>query len=282
MKNLFLFTFWVLAGMSAQGQPAANADSTHVLFVGNSLTYYHDMPQMLQAMLAEGGHTVRIHQSTVPGMSLRGHLDQIITRMDGESTYTRPKMDGEITGTENALREREWDVVVLQEGTVPVMIPEARAFLVAPAIASSKAYLNAPCRFILFNTWAADTTYPRRYCYPSGLIDASLPDDAYCSGEFGNLSEHTRALNAGYEELAKAANMEKSNHGDLFERIRNDHGEIDLFDDAFHPSAAGAFLNACEFYYLLTGSNPTALEYTGPLDADQAQTLKRVVDRYHQ
>lgn len=45
-----------------------------VLFIGNSLTYYHDMPVMLQAMLNEKDIRINIHQSTFPGVSLSAHL----------------------------------------------------------------------------------------------------------------------------------------------------------------------------------------------------------------
>ncbi len=251
------------------------------MFVGNSLTYYHDMPGMLQAMLSEKGHPVRIHQSTVPGMSLSAHFSQIITQLTDSTAFTRKKMAGEQTGTENKLRERPWDIIILQTGTVEALIPESRNLSVSPAIARAKTYLVSPARIILFNTWASDTTYPLQFCQPGTVIDASLRNRPYCSETLDNLARHTAAINAGFAELAADNGVEKSNHGDLFLEMRNRHTEVGLFDDAFHPSPAGSFLNACEFYYLLTREKVSGLEYTGPVAPGQAEALKQLVDRYH-
>ncbi len=257
-------------------------DTTHVLFVGNSLTYYHDMPGMLQAMLSEKGHPVRIHQSTVPGMSLRGHFTQMITALTDSTAFTRGKMAGELTGTENKLLERNWNVVILQTGTVEALIPESRNLSVSPAIARTKSYLGGPARIILFNTWASDTTYPLQFCQPGAIIHPSLRSRPYCSETLDNLARHTGAINSGYAKLAADNGVEKSNHGDLFLEMRNLHAEVGLFDDAFHPSPAGSFLNACEFYFLLTGEKAADLDFNGPVPSPKAALLKQVVDRYHE
>lgn len=268
----FLFSF----GLSGQ------QDTTHVLFVGNSLTYYHDMPGMLQAMLLEKGRPVRIHQSTVPGMSLRGHFTQMITALTDSTAFTRGKMAGELTGTENKLLERSWDIVVLQTGTVEALIPESRNLSVSPAIAKTRTYLKKPARIILFNTWASEGSYPRQYCQPGAMIDPSLTEGPYCSETISDLSGHTAIINSGYAEVAVRNGIEKSNNGDLFLAARKRHAAIDLFDDAFHPSVAGSFLNACEFYFLLTGEKASSLDFIGPVSSREASLLKQLVDRYHQ
>lgn len=275
MRYFYLIAIWATFGLSAQ------QDSTHVLFVGNSLTYNHEMPQMLQAMLRESGHPVRIHQSTVPGMSLQGHFTQIITFLTETTAFTRKKMKGEQTGTENALRGRPWDVIILQAGTVEAVIPEARTYSIGPAIASTKSYLERPSRIILFNTWASNGEYPLQYCLPANTIGQSLLEDQYCSPTFSNLSEHTASINSGFAELAAANGIEKSDNGELFLQVRTRYRDIELFDDAFHPSPAGSFLNACEFYFMLTGEKVSPLVFSGPLDMTEAAMLKQLVDRYH-
>lgn len=60
-----------------------------VLFIGNSLTYYNSMPEMLKEMLADGGDLVNIEQSTFPGMSLSAHLDNIIVAQTEGGVSTR-------------------------------------------------------------------------------------------------------------------------------------------------------------------------------------------------
>lgn len=64
----------------------------NVLFIGNSLTYFHDMPKMLQAMLNETDQNFKIYQSTFPGMSLANHIEDIIISRteNGINTQKRP------------------------------------------------------------------------------------------------------------------------------------------------------------------------------------------------
>ena len=276
LRHVLLCFLLISSGLNGQ------QDTTHVLFVGNSLTYSHDMPGMVQAMLAEKGHAVRIHQSTVPGMSLKGHFTQMITALTDSTAFTRGKMAGELTGTENKLLERSWDIVILQTGTVEALIPESRNLSFSPAIGKARTYLKAPARIILFNTWASEGAYPRQYCQPGVRIDPSLTEDLYCSETISDRTGLTAAINSGYAEVAAQNGIEKSNNGDLFLAAREYHAAIDLFDDNVHPSEAGSFLNACEFYFLLTGEKASSLDFDGQIPARDASLLKLVVDRYHQ
>ena len=52
------------------------ADSARVLFIGNSLTYANDMPQILQAIAAQAGKTLRVEAITLPGAALEDHFVQ--------------------------------------------------------------------------------------------------------------------------------------------------------------------------------------------------------------
>jgi hypothetical protein len=68
-----------------------------VLFIGNSHTYYHEMPQML-VRLAEAGNphsTIAVEQSTASGVSLEWHWRNQPTR--------------------DLIARGDWDAVVLQE-----------------------------------------------------------------------------------------------------------------------------------------------------------------------
>lgn len=276
MKNILiaLSTLFFFINLS----PCVSQDKINVLFIGNSLTFYHDMPQTVQSMLNEKELNFKIHQSTFPGLFLGWHLDKTIMENNGESIKVRVKEDGEITETEIKLKERLWDIIVLQEGTLRVLIPEARKFLVSEAIQNFKRKINNPnCRIILFNTWADKTEYPKDFCYPGILMDQSLvADKKYCSEPVENLKEHTDLVNASYNELAEQHKIEVSNNANLFYAVRTNNPEIELFDDNFHPSKYGSFLNACEFYQLFSNKNSSDLKYNGTLEKDTAQILKKI------
>jgi len=76
-----------------------------ILFIGNSYTYYHEMP-LIVAGLAEaaGGPKIEAARHTAPSCSFERHVEQ--------------------TGAVEAIGRRNWDLVVLQEkSTRPVDDP---------------------------------------------------------------------------------------------------------------------------------------------------------------
>lgn len=67
-----------------------------VLFVGNSFTYFWNMPQLVKAMGESQGIALDIHQSTVGGTNLKQHWNE------EKGTITR-----------KLLNEQDWDYVIL-------------------------------------------------------------------------------------------------------------------------------------------------------------------------
>ncbi|MFT4804799.1 MAG: hypothetical protein ACI8QP_001277 [Porticoccaceae bacterium] len=67
-----------------------------VLFVGNSFTYFWNMPQLVKAMGESQGVHLDIHQSTVGGSNLKQHW------LEEKGTQTR-----------KLLKEQKWDYVIL-------------------------------------------------------------------------------------------------------------------------------------------------------------------------
>ncbi|WGD33933.1 DUF4886 domain-containing protein [Olleya sp. YS] len=279
MKNaLLIILAFIIVNCKSQSQEST--EELNVLFIGNSLTFYHDMPQMVQKMLNETNPNIKIHQSTFPGMFLGWHLDKTIVTQDEESISVREKSETEITETEKKLSEKKWDIIILQEGTIRVLIPELRNLVVDSSIKKIKKFVNNPnCRFILFNTWASKIEYPKEYCHPGFLIDDSLEKNKkYCSENIKNLKQHNDVVNLSYQKLADKNNIEKSNNGNLFFKTRVKHPEIELFDDSFHPSKYGSFLNACEFYQILSSKKAIDLKYIGEIEPKTAELLKRVAE----
>ena len=48
-----------------------------VLFIGNSYTFFNDMPNMLAALAAENGYSVSVDSVTKGGRKLFSNLDEI-------------------------------------------------------------------------------------------------------------------------------------------------------------------------------------------------------------
>jgi hypothetical protein len=81
-----------------------------VLFIGNSLTYVNDLPEMVRALALASGDTLRIGMVANPDWSLEDHWT---------GGAARPAI------------QRGWDVVVLQQG--PSSLPESRVLLIDSA-----------------------------------------------------------------------------------------------------------------------------------------------------
>jgi hypothetical protein len=264
------------------GQQTISTNERHVLFIGNSLTYFYDMPQTLQAMLNETHPFIKVEQSTFPGMSLSSHLSSIITTNTINSVSTRPKETGELSSTEKLIQEKDWDHIILQEGTVAVLIPENRELKVEKAIEQiKKRVTNEDCDFILFLTWPSLKEYPKFYCYSKDLINDDLKNKKYCSPTVNNLDEEMDLIQKSFQKLAKDQGLTLSSNGQLFYRILKDYPELDLYDDTFHPNELGSFLNACIFYQMLTNKNASQLQYTGDIPIKTAKLLKSLAVTYH-
>ena len=248
----------------------------NVLFIGNSLTYYHQMPETVQKMIDETNLNIKIEQITYPGMSLSGHLDNIIELRTENSIETRKKQDGELTETEKKIAEKDWDLIVLQEGTVRLLIPEAREYKVIPAIAEIKKRLKNPtCKIILFQTWPSKKEYPKQYCYSKWAINHSLEKETYCSPKIENLEQEIKLINEAYEIVAEENGLIKSENGNKFYELITKHPEVELYEDNIHPNKYGSFLNACIFYQLITGKKAAGLKYNAAIEPTIATLLKK-------
>lgn len=276
MKNILLIilAFTIISCKSRQNQ---SSEQLNVLFIGNSLTYFYDMPQTLQKMIDETNLNIKIDQMTNPGQSLSGHLSDIVTSRTENGISVRKKEDGEITETEIKLKEKKWDIIILQTGTVSVLIPENREIKVNKAVSDIKDLADNPnCEFILFNTWPSKKEYPKQYCYPARMIDKSIEKDKCCSPMIENLEQEIKLINESYDLVAEKNGIKKSDNGNKYYKILTEYPEIELYDDNSHPNENGSFLNACVFYQMLTNKKATDLKYNGEIEPKTAELLKKI------
>jgi hypothetical protein len=88
--------------------PVRPGGTLHVLFVGNSLTYWNDLPGMLRDIGDADGVTIETTDLSQGGYALEDHWAN--------------------EATVDVLYEGGWDVVVLQQG--PSSLPDSRANLI--------------------------------------------------------------------------------------------------------------------------------------------------------
>jgi hypothetical protein len=110
----------------------------HVLFVGNSLTYFNDLPIMVAAMAGAAGETPPVCRGVVgPGYSLQDHWEQ------GSAL--------------KAIEEGGWDYVVLQQG--PSGSSEGRLLLLRYARKFVPAIRKAGATPVFFMVWPTVTRW---------------------------------------------------------------------------------------------------------------------------
>ncbi len=117
----------------ARGQDGKTKDEIHVLFIGNSFTYYHDLPKMI-AELAKAGKQPTLHhdRETPGGCTLEKHWK------DGKAL--------------TKLQSRKWDIIVLQDQSQAPLLKQDSMFEYGRKFDAAAKKQNA--RTLLYLTWA--------------------------------------------------------------------------------------------------------------------------------
>lgn len=130
-----------LAGLACSSAPAGPAvpaligEGRRVLFIGNSLTYWNDLPLIAQSLAdSAGGASLAVMVVAFPDFSLDDH------RAEGTA--------------QRAIARGEWEVVVLQQG--PSSLPENRAQLRAAVGALNDEIRAVGATPALYSVWPSD------------------------------------------------------------------------------------------------------------------------------
>lgn len=211
------------AGGVAKPAPAP-ARPLRVLFIGNSFTYFNNLPALVEGLAAvtatDGARRVTTRMVAPGGAGLERHWND--------------------PSVHQALATGDWDYVVLQEqsmlnarylvnGKPRVVHPEGffrYARLFGQEIHKTRA------KIVLYLTWA------RR--------DAPPEDQAM--------------LNHAYAEMARELGATLAPVGLAWQAVRKERPDLDLYyEDGSHPSPAGSYLAAAVLHATLLGRNPLGL-----------------------
>ena len=212
-----------LAAIACSGDKPAPMPLSHqgdvlrVLFLGNSYTYYNNLPRLVEELAAAAGKKVETRMIAPGGASLADHAAT--------------------AKTVEAIRSGGWDFVVLQEqsalGAVYLVNGEARvanpeAFFAAARRLDAE-IRKAGAKTILFHTW------PQREAPES---DRAMLDYAYM--------RIARELGAAVAPVGLA-----------WRQARAEVGGASLYaEDGSHPSRTGSYLAAAVIAATLTGASP--------------------------
>ena len=225
VRSMVLGCLFLVATIAVAAQPTQSARpvrscTTRVLFLGNSYTYFNDVPAIVSE-LAKAGHQCRVETRMVApgGKTLKDHWDSAASRA--------------------ALNSEAWDFVVLQdqstlginfyfEGQTRVTSDELfRPYAELWANEIRKHHATP----VFYLTWARKAT----------PVDQA-------------------ALNYAYVSAAKKTRSLVAPAGLGWARVRQTDPGIDLYyRDGAHPSPAGSYLAACAIYAAIFGKSPVNL-----------------------
>lgn len=215
-----------------------NPADCDVLMIGNSLTGWHDTPGLLQALCDAGGKSVFVREAIYPGYT----LEMIVAG----------------TGVFDEVALRHWDYVVMQGSNYEIAFPELHDEIIEPIeILAASIRANDPdTRIIFFMDWA-------------------MKNGVTFGGLYYTFEEFQSMLRSGTLLLAGGMDFMVAPIGVVFGKVVAARPDIDLFaPDAGHPSAGGAYLQACVYYSVIFRESAAGLGVFGELPPEQASFLQ--------
>lgn len=225
---------------------SATAQSTHVLFIGNSYTGVNNLPEMTRQLALSLGDTLVVSTSNPGGVTFQGHTTNATTQ--------------------NLIDQGGWDHVVLQEQSQLPSFPPGQVatecYPYAAALVDS-VRAHSPCaEAVFYMTWGREDGDAQN-C-------ASWPP--VCTYE-GMQAQ----LRIGYLQMAQDNSAECAPAGMAWKRVREEFPAIGLYAaDGSHPSVAGSYLVACTMYSTFFRRTTVGATFTSTLDAATAATIQQI------
>ncbi len=238
MKQAIFLTFFLLFNLHINSQQTKN-----VLFIGNSITYYNNLPFTFEDIANSKGDPTSVTMYAPGGHGFADHVND-------PNVYAK-------------FRERVWDFVVLQPGsgesfgsTQPISATLNRALQLKDSILK-----YSSCAKILF------------YEISNGVTGSSAND----LSEYNNTMDMVRS---NFEYWADNTQLYFAPVGEAFrEKWNNDQTDM-LWVSTYniHPNAKGSYLAACVFYASIYQKPSSGTTVTGSLSQAEATVLQQIAD----
>ncbi|GAB4244585.1 MAG: hypothetical protein Tsb0034_22860 [Ekhidna sp.] len=141
MRKLLLLIWFITLLLSGCSQSQKDTEdpkkTTHLLFVGNSLTYYNDLPGLVKQEAKQKGIKVKTKQLAYPNYAIEDHLN-----------------DGEV---QQLLKKEVYDYVIIQQG--PSSQAEGRRMLFESGGILKKLCSESGAELVYYMVWPSRTYY---------------------------------------------------------------------------------------------------------------------------
>lgn len=234
--------YWhFVSGVPAVWANSVITEELNVLFIGNSFTYYNDLPALFAEVANGAGSNVNADSVTVGAHNLISFADE----NDEYGAQVAQK-----------LAENQYDVIILQEQSTRPITGYNLFLQGATALKEKIDSTQDDCRVYLYQTWG----------YPAAITG---------SGSYADIPTMEAALHAAYENCAFAIGATVAYVGEAFTYVYGHYADINLYNaDNQHPSYEGSYLAACVLAATITGCDPLGTTFTGALDGAVASDLQ--------
>lgn len=218
-------------------------DTTKVLFIGNSITYFNDMPNTFEDIANSLGNTTEVTVYAPGGTGFIHHVNDA-------NVYSH-------------FRQGDWDYVILQPGSnespgysEPIDQTLARARILKDSVVAYN-----PCAKILF------------YEISYGVWGSS-------QGNLDTYNETMDLIRANLELLADSTELAFVPAGESVRTVWNTDQTTLLWGSAgdIHPNAKGSYIIACTFYSAIFQSPSSGSNITTSLTPTEAVNYQLLAD----
>ncbi len=244
MRTPFLLPCCCVLVLFAASLPAG-AQTTRVLFLGNSYTGVNDLPTLVEQVATSLGDTV-VADANMPG------------------GYTLAQHSANSTSLA-LIASQPWHFVVLQEQSQLPSFPQGQVdtdvFPYAAQLVDAIRQNDSCTTPVFYMTWGRENG-DQQNC-------ANWPPVCTYAGM-------QALLRARYLQMATDNSAACAPAGAVWSHVRDQHPGIDLYaSDGSHPSVAGSYLVACTMYASIFRSSPVGAYHPAALHADTASLLQQ-------
>lgn len=223
-------------------QPAVGK-KPRILFVGNSYTFYNNLPGTFINIVQTMGHKSEVFELAQDYYSLEKYADT--------ENEVGALLDKTVTG-------KQWDFVVLQENSSVAMSDSVEETMYPYARILDEKVKSAGGQTAFLMTWA--------------------PKNGSRDGFKKQSMEQLQSVMAeNYIEISDELDGLLIPAGIGFMRCMEQYPDIELWaPDGYHPSVAGTYLAACTIYATVYQESPEKCGYFGELEQEEARKLQKI------
>jgi hypothetical protein len=222
-------------------------ETKKVLFIGNSYSYYNDLPDLLAQAASSAGDVVLHDSNTPPNVTWQDHTNDLVTS--------------------SKIMQGNWDYVVLQEAG------SATAYSDKFVMENVYPYANELNDLVVEYNPCGETLFYMTWGKLNGCPSVCPTWPPCCSYEGMDDLIRLRHL-----IMAENYEAETSPVGAVWRYLHETNPGIDLYDpDGYHPSLIGSYVGAITFYTSIFRKDPNLISFNSTLSPSLANTIREAV-----